>query len=86
MVRRFNHTTDEPFWGCDAYPDCRGTRRYTESRARESTPPAGAVALPLDVLRQARLLTHPDRHSAERAGVANAVTAAINAALQGRTA
>lgn len=28
MVERRNRRNDEQFWGCPAYPRCRGTRRY----------------------------------------------------------
>ena len=26
MVRRVNKRTQEPFWGCELYPECTGTR------------------------------------------------------------
>lgn len=26
MTRRTNHKTNQPFWGCDQYPRCRGTQ------------------------------------------------------------
>lgn len=31
MVLRQNRTTGEPFMGCTAYPQCRGTRRVEEA-------------------------------------------------------
>jgi ssDNA-binding Zn-finger/Zn-ribbon topoisomerase 1 len=30
MVKRQNRETEETFWGCTRYPECRGTRPISE--------------------------------------------------------
>jgi hypothetical protein len=43
MLARANRLTGEKFWGCKAYPDCRGTRdsegKSKEDRRREKPEP-----------------------------------------------
>jgi len=29
MIKRFNKTTQDPFWGCSSFPKCRGTKEYS---------------------------------------------------------
>lgn len=42
MVERVNSKTDEPFYGCSRYPDCKGTRPISET---EKMRRAGATTL-----------------------------------------
>lgn len=37
MVQRINRSTQEPFWGCSKFPECRGTRNIKEVIAQPQT-------------------------------------------------
>ena len=80
MFLRHNRFDGSRFWGCERYPRCRGTRIYLDEQGNGTE--QVMVPVPLPVLRQARLLCHPDRHPPERAELATRTTAALNAALQ----
>lgn len=84
MVERKNGKDGSRFWGCQDYPECRGTRPYVEQPrptiVRAYEPPPGHVVVSIELLRSARLLTHPDRHPAAF-DAANSVTAKLNALI-----
>lgn len=78
MFLRHNRFDGSRFWGCTRFPDCKGTKSAGETEPS----PQDVATVPISVLRDARTLTHPDRHPAERHDLATRVTAALNAALQ----
>lgn len=40
MVLRQNRNTGEEFWGCTAFPECRGTREKKEEEDYEGLTPS----------------------------------------------